>query len=245
MAEKNNFEEPFQNNNNQGTNEYNLPEPFQNNLESNEYNLPEPFKDNQLLNENNIPGPYQNNIQGVYQNNNSGPNQNNIPGDYQNNNLDNNLNQENENKELKNKINNSSIIIGIIMTLLYIAEITLEITALPSIRKAQKYDKGSFMYVSLTAIYCIFVYPPLIILSLCVLSFTCCVKYPNPRTAFSISFTICLCLVKGLIMIKFFNEDSGKVANFGIALEILNGCMFIISISYNITVYYLLKNNNN
>ena len=46
MSEKNIFEEPLQNNNNQETNEYNISEPYQDNQQSNQNNVPEPSQNN-------------------------------------------------------------------------------------------------------------------------------------------------------------------------------------------------------
>ena len=125
-----------------------------------------------------------------------------------------------------------------IMTIIFVAEIILEISALPSIRKAQKYDRGSFFYVSLSAQYAIFVYPPLIISSLVLLSTTFLNKYPIPIIIYNILDS----LITASIMSKFFHEDSKAVKNFGIVLEILNALLLVFSIIYEIILIKRMKN---
>ena len=191
----------------------NLEEPLQN-------NIPEPFQNNQDINQYKLPEPYQDN---------QIPNINYIPGPD---------NQGIINIELNQKIKYFKIIFCIIMTIIFIAEITLEITALPSIRKAQKYKRGSFFYVSLTAIYSTFIYPPLILFSLGILIISFFGKNPTPKIIGS----IVLCFIRGLIIINFFREDSKKVKKFGIVLEILNGFLMITSVSYQILLLKSMKN---
>ena len=244
VPDENNIPGPYQNNI-PGPLQNNIPGPYQN-------NIPGPYQNNipgQYQNnipgeyQNNIPGPYQNNIPGQYQNNIPGQYQNNIPEQYQNNYQGvfyNNFNQNPENKELNRKIKIYIIKFCIFMTLLFIAEIVLEFTALPSIRKAQKYDRGSFFYVSLEAIYLIFIYPFLILISLSVLLLSFIGYNPIPK----IPITIILCIINGLIMINFFSEDSKKVARFGIGLEILNFFMMATGIIYQVILINLLNKYN-
>ena len=140
----------MQNNNNQETNELILPEPYQNNEQPYQNNIPESSQNNisglyqniiQETNQNNIPRLYENNIQEI--------NQNNITGPFQNNNLDDVNDKENQEKiaykELNKKTVVPSIIFCSIMTIIIVEEILLEISALPIIRKAQKYEPGFFL----------------------------------------------------------------------------------------------------
>ena len=161
--------------------------------------------------QNNILEPFQNNQDTEPYQDNQVPNINYIPGPD---------NQGIINIELNQKIKYFKIIFCIIMTIIFIAEITLEITALPSIRKAQK------------AIYSIFIYPPLILFSLGILIISVFGKNSLPKI---IGFFV-LCFIRGLIIIKFLREDSKKVKKIGIVLEILNYLFMMTSITYQMII---------
>ena len=111
------------------------------------------------------------------------------------------------------------------------------ITSIPSFRKTEpkKEDRGS-LYISPTFIYIIFILPILISLSsyIVILSFIDIWYIPK------IIFTIILSLIIVYIIQSNF-DDSKEVKRFGIALEILNGIKMIFSISYQITIFILLK----
>ena len=214
MADNDNFEEPLKNSN-QETSKFISPESNQNNQEENQNNNPGPSQDNQ----NNNPGP--------------GPNNPEIFNDL--------LLQGIVNEDLNKKKKFLKNIFCSIMIFLIIVEIILEITALPSIDEADVEDKGSVLAISDTTIYSIFIYPPLIILSLLVLVFS----FLDPIPIIRIIVIIMLCAVRGFIMKIFFTEDSKKVERFGIGLEIINGLFAATSISYNIIIMILVKKNKN
>ena len=237
MAEKSNPEEPLQNNNNKETNENITPETYKDNEEPTKYNIPKPYQKNQKSNQNNIQEPSQNNIQGTYQIN--------IPGPVQNNNSNlfhNCFGEVILTEDLKNKKNCLKLIFCIIMIFILIAEIILMINSIPSIRKTEpkEEDRGS-LYIGTAAIYQVFIFPTLIILSIILISYT----FIDVCFISKIIYNIILSLIIGYIMKGMLNEGSKELEKYDIALEILNGILSILSISYQITIFILIIKNNN
>ena len=216
MAEKNIFEEPLQNNNNQETNEYNISEPYQ---------------DNQQSNQNNVPEPSQNNIQGTNQNNNPGSYQNNNPVDYYNG--PNVFQKETDPKMVALKIKFCSI-----MTIIFIAEVILMIIALPSIEKAGGPQEGSSFSIGSSVVFIFLVYPPIIILSIMELI---AAMVGAGKHILPIIFSIYFFIVNGAIMISFLTQHSKKVTIFGIILEVLNFLLAALSACYQIILMKKMK----
>ena len=253
MEDLNNFEEPFQNNN-QEPNSNTISEPFQNNFQvqtsistnnqnniQSQNNFPEPYQNNiPEPYQNNIPEPYQNNIPEPYQNKNQEPSQNNNPEPCQNN--LNNLNRGIANNKLKNKkMIKMKIIYFIIMSIIFISELVLYYIAIPMFDKDNPFNKDyehgeTGMY---TPGFLLAIYPLLIMFSSSILCLSCGEKIP----IFRIIFIILLCIGKGLLTITFFNDDFKSVTPIGITLEILNFFYMVTSVTYHIILikYIWLK----
>ena len=215
MTEIGNFEELLKNNA-QELNRNNIQEPYQNNIQ-------EPYQ-------NNVTVPYQNNIQAHYQNDIAVPYQTDNRGPYQNNISRNDLNQGNANEDLNKNNNPCKTICLLIMFIIFIADIVLMFTALPIIGEEDENDDPYYGSGFTALIFLIFVFPPLIILSLMILCYSCADNYPICKI---VLFSI-LCLFRGLIMITFFNEEKKKVHTFGLVLEILNFIFLICAISLQV-----------
>ena len=123
----------------------------------------------------------------------------------------------------------------IIMIIIFISELILEFIALPILGEDRgEYDHdGSNFGAGLAAVFFLYVIiPPLTLLSLIILCCSC----HNSCPATKIVIFIILCIIRGLIMITFFNEDIQTVKIFGIVLEILNFIFMFTSISYQIKI---------
>ena len=129
----NNFEEPLQDNK-QEPNSNIIQDSYQNNTQEPKLNIQEPYQ-------NNAQEPNNNNFQGSY----PGQNQINIPGPNQN-----NLNPNIVNEDLNNKIIVPKFIFSSIMIILIIAEIVVELKALPKLEEPDPLDdsanNGGFGY---------------------------------------------------------------------------------------------------
>ena len=129
------------------------------------------------------------------------------------------------------------MIFCIIITIIFIAEIVLIIISVPCIRKTEpkEEDRGS-LYFSSILVYIVYIFPILITLSsfIVILSFIDILYIPK------IICTIILSLIIGYVIQRKFDE-SKEVERLGIGLEVVNGIMMVSSISYQITIFILLK----